>query len=127
MTAFLQIEPEAVDVFAPGVLILGHLLPSQDAELEDNLVNSNQVPLERIRLRLSTVGADISIARLEAASQHQTRVTARAASASGATEDVDWVLTCDSGGHERRFSGRVEVPIRRMQTSDLDEWFEELK
>jgi hypothetical protein len=54
-------------------------------------------------------------------------VQARAGGGQGESEQLDWQVRCQALSQEYVACGQVEIPVRRLQSSDLDDWFEELK
>ncbi len=89
------------------------------------MVNPNSVPLRTVRLTISGTQANVTWSAIPAASESSVEeVNIPAASSKGHAQTIEWLLNYEAGGRNWKFSGQIEVPIRRFQVSLVDELFD---
>ncbi len=126
VTAFIEVQPETLDIVPPVVKIEGFLLPTQRSTLKITITNPNTTPLRALRLAFSGMEQPVEKPKVPPNSRITSDVSAPKASSRGKTQTIEWQFTCEAGGRSWQFSGQEEIPVRRFQHSEVDDLFEDM-
>jgi len=126
IVAFIVLQPAPILIIEPRVDITGYLLPHTTSTLQATITNPNTVPLKVVQLVISGTSANMPQSTIKPSSQSKYEIDMPIATSKGTTQALDWTITCEGGGNRLYFKGHIEVPIRRMQVSEVDELFEDM-
>jgi hypothetical protein len=126
VVAFIELQPEPLELLEPIVKVEGFLRPRQTTTLSVLLINPNSVPLHAVRLAIPFLQATVACQSIVPNSPSEHKVKASIITSKGQSQILEWHLTCQSPGRRWDFSGQVEIPVRRLQVSAVDELFGDL-
>lgn len=125
IVAFIELQPAPIQIIEPAVEIEGYLMPRNASTLQVMIINPNPVPLKGVQLLALGASANLAQNTIQPSSKSMGELEVAAATGKGATQTLEWTLICEGGGHHWHFKGVTEVPIRRLQVSEVDELFED--
>jgi hypothetical protein len=126
VVAFIELQPASIPIIEPAVEITGYLLPRNTSTLQVTITNPNMVPLKVVQLVISGMPANVPPSTIKSNSQSKYEIDMPAATGKGTTQTLEWALICEGRGHHGHFKGATEVPIRRLQVSEVDQLFEDM-
>lgn len=126
IVAFIELQPTPIQIIEPVVEITGYLIPRNTSVLQMTIINPNIVPLKGVQLVISGIPAKVIQDTIKPNSHLNCEFDAPAATTKSPSQTLEWLLTCEGGGHRLHFKGYIEVPIRRLQVSEVDELFEDI-
>lgn len=126
IVAFIELQPAPIPIIEPVIEITGYLLPRNTSTVQVTITNPNMIPLKVVQLAISSTPANVPQSTIKPNSQSKYEIDMPAATSKGSTQNLEWTLTCEGGGHLWHFKGGTEVPIRRLQVSKVDELFEDM-
>jgi hypothetical protein len=103
------------------------LLPNRPSTITITMINTNSFPLTNVRLSAWDGRLSTTLPVLVANEHVQSDVSAPAVSEGTQRMTFDWLLFCEAAGSSYEFSDEVSLPVRRLQVSQVDELFEEMK
>jgi hypothetical protein len=126
IVAFIELQPAPMPIIEPVVKITGYLLPHNTSSLQVTITNPNTVPLKVVQLVISGTSVNVLQSTIKPSSQSQYEIDMPTATSKSTTQALDWALTYEGGSNRLHFKGHVEVPIRRLHVSKVDELFEDM-
>jgi hypothetical protein len=124
---FIELRPQPLEIWQPEIRFEGYLLPNRPSTITITMINTNSFPLTNVRFSAWNGRLSITLPVLAANEPIQSDISAPAVSEGTQRITFDWLLTCEAGGSSRKFSGEVSLPVRRLQVSQVDELFEEMR
>lgn len=124
---FVELRPQPLEAWPPELEFSGYLLPSHSSIVTISLANPNAFPLNQVRICIWEGSLSATLPALAAAQCAQVSIPVPAVSTGGMELTFDWRLTCTVAGRSCDFIGKATLPIRRLQVSQVDELFEELR
>lgn len=126
VTAFIEVQPEAIQIIPPVVTVEGFLLPDQTSTLQITIVNPNSTPLHTAQFNFTNMPQLVQVAKIPPNSQISSDFIAPMATSKGKIQALEWQFTCKAGGRAWQFDGQEEIPVRRFQVSEVDDLFEDM-
>ncbi len=126
IVAFIELQPSSIDIIEPLVEIKGFLSPNKTSKLQVTIVNPNLTPIKITQFAISAIALDLAQNVLQRNSSSICDADVLITVGKGSNETIEWVLTCERNGLRKHFRGYVELPIRRLQISAVDEMFEDM-
>ncbi|GHO75232.1 hypothetical protein KSD_30030 [Ktedonobacter sp. SOSP1-85] len=123
---FIALQTNKVEFLEPVINISGFLFSSKVNALQVTLGNMNPFPITVLQLLVADSTAKLIQSYVEPNAMITGEVILPAVVYRESARLVTWSLTCEGGGIRQVFRGDVSIPIRRLQTSDVDEMFEDM-
>lgn len=106
-------QVQAVELELRGTLRVGHA-----GTVTAVLLNLNQFPITDLTLLVSDGPEEVGLHHLGALEQHELELHFSSVSAPGAELVVSYEVRYNALGAQRSESGRISIPLRRLQTED---------
>jgi hypothetical protein len=119
-------QPSQIDFMDPVVTLTGSLQLRKGSRLNITVGNANVFPIRIVKLIVADSVVETRWYSVGPNASFTIDVDFPAVNSREGTYPVNWFLTCEGGGQRKEFVGRVDVPIRRFQVSDVDEMFEDM-
>jgi hypothetical protein len=120
---FFEVQPQPLEILTPIVKIDGFLRAAQPGELQITIVNPNPTPLSTVRFNIVDFPEKAEWPGLKPNLPYTYKIATPAATSKDETQILEWLLTVETGGQRRQFSGQETIPVRRFQRSAVDELF----
>lgn len=122
----IEMQPSRIDCMDPVVMLKGSLQLRKGGTLNVSIGNANVFPIRVVKLIIADIIVETGGRFIGPNASFAIDVTIPVVDIRDATYPVKWFLTCEGGGQRKELFGRVDVPVRRLHVSDVDEMFEDM-
>jgi hypothetical protein len=122
----IEMQPSQIDFVEPVVTLKGSLQLRKEGKLTITVENTNVFPIKVVKLKVADSVVETRQYSVRPNASFTKDVHIPAVHNREKTYAVSWFLICEGGGQRKEFANRADVPIRRMQVSDVDEIFEDM-
>lgn len=122
----IELQPSKIEFIEPLVKVQGFLQPGKASILQVTLGNANLFPVRVLRLSIANSTVKMKQIVVEPNASVVGEVEVLAAKSKEASQTIEWLLNCEGGGTRENFGGHLNVAVRHLQISDVDEMFEDM-
>ncbi|GCE09270.1 PglZ domain-containing protein [Dictyobacter aurantiacus] len=124
VVASLELRPSLEELIAPTLQIEGSLRPGTTNEMEVTITNPNNFPLKIVQLFIENIPVPIKSTRIGPHSTISVSINVQTTS-NQSIKSIKWLLSYEGGGQHSSTEGSVNIQLRRLYATTLDDMFEE--